>query len=96
MHRSIARRPAADDLCRTATAEAARGFENNALYLREPEEDHHDHATSRSEPRPGRCFYDVEIPAQQAVVRHVGKGQILRIVDLEGQQAVDTLFYNAA
>jgi urea carboxylase-associated protein 2 len=25
--------PGADDLCRTATAEAARGFENNALYL---------------------------------------------------------------
>ena len=24
----------ADDLCRTATAEARRGFENNALYLR--------------------------------------------------------------
>ena len=22
-----------DDLCRTATAEAARGFENNALYV---------------------------------------------------------------
>ncbi|HEY0293624.1 MAG TPA: urea amidolyase associated protein UAAP1 [Hansschlegelia sp.] len=26
--------PADDDLCRTATAEAARGFENNARYLR--------------------------------------------------------------
>jgi len=25
--------PAADDFCRTATAEAARGFENNATYL---------------------------------------------------------------
>lgn len=25
--------PAADDLCRTATAEAARAFENNAIYL---------------------------------------------------------------
>ena len=25
--------PAADDLCRTATAEAVRGFENNALML---------------------------------------------------------------
>ncbi|MCP1836213.1 urea carboxylase-associated protein 2 [Bradyrhizobium sp. USDA 4532] len=27
--------PAADDLCRTATAEAARAYENNALYLGE-------------------------------------------------------------
>jgi len=25
--------PAADDLCRTATAEAVRGFENNAFAL---------------------------------------------------------------
>jgi hypothetical protein len=28
-------KPTADDLCRTATAEAARGFENNAAYLRD-------------------------------------------------------------
>ncbi|MEN3350417.1 MAG: uncharacterized protein V7632_4052 [Bradyrhizobium sp.] len=28
--------PAADDLCRTATAEAVRAFENNALYLGKP------------------------------------------------------------
>ena len=27
------RRPPRDDLCRTATAEAIRGFENNALML---------------------------------------------------------------
>ncbi len=31
-------RPAADDLCRTATAEAIRAFENNALYLGETSE----------------------------------------------------------
>jgi urea carboxylase-associated protein 2 len=29
------KRPAADDLCRTATAEAARAFENNAIYFGE-------------------------------------------------------------
>ncbi|VIO78607.1 urea amidolyase associated protein UAAP1 [Bradyrhizobium ivorense] len=28
--------PAADDLCRTATAEAVRAFENNAMYLGQP------------------------------------------------------------
>ena len=31
-------KPAADDLCRTATAEAIRAFENNALYLGETSE----------------------------------------------------------
>jgi uncharacterized protein YcgI (DUF1989 family) len=30
--------PAADDLCRTATAEAARAFENNAFYFGETQE----------------------------------------------------------
>lgn len=33
-----AARPAADDLCRTATAEAIRAFENNALYFGETSE----------------------------------------------------------
>jgi hypothetical protein len=28
-------------------------------------------------------------------MREIGKGQVLRIVDLEGNQAADTLFYNA-
>ena len=30
--------PAADDLCRTATVEAIRAYENNALYLGETSE----------------------------------------------------------
>jgi uncharacterized protein len=34
-------------------------------------------------------------PAGEAWVKVVKKGQIFRIVDLEGNQAVDTLFYNA-
>src|SRR6266851_7793960 len=39
--------------------------------------------------------YDHVIPATAPWSRVVRRGQILRIVDLEGQQAVDTLFYNA-
>ncbi len=36
------------------------------------------------------------IPAGEPFLRRVERGQILRILDLEGNQAVDTLFYNAA
>jgi urea carboxylase-associated protein 1 len=39
--------------------------------------------------------YDFTIPANKPWSHLVSKGQVLRIVDLEGQQAVDTLFYNA-
>jgi len=39
--------------------------------------------------------YDHVIPATAPWSRVVRRGQVLRIVDLEGQQAVDTLFYNA-
>ncbi|MEQ8268799.1 MAG: urea carboxylase-associated family protein [Parvibaculum sp.] len=42
------------------------------------------------------AFYDFTVPALQPWSHLLKKGQILRIVDLEGQQAVDTLFYNAA
>ena len=35
------------------------------------------------------------IPAGEHWMRKVEKGQSLRILDLEGNQAVDTLFYNA-
>jgi urea carboxylase-associated protein 1 len=40
--------------------------------------------------------YDFVIPAREPWSRILRKGQVLRIVDLAGQQAVDTLFYNAA
>jgi urea carboxylase-associated protein 1 len=43
----------------------------------------------------GTAGYDHVIPATAPWSRVVRRGQILRIVDLEGQQAVDTLFYNA-
>lgn len=38
---------------------------------------------------------DTVIPAGEAWMGVVRTGQLLRIVDLEGNQAVDTLFYNA-
>jgi hypothetical protein len=40
--------------------------------------------------------YDHVIPAGDGWMHMIRKGQTLRIVDLEGNQAVDTLFYNAA
>lgn len=42
-----------------------------------------------------KAVYDFTIPANKPWSYVVEKGQILRIIDLEGQQAVDTLFYNA-
>jgi hypothetical protein len=39
--------------------------------------------------------YRCVVPAGEPWLREVPKGAYLRIVDLEGNQAVDTLFYNA-
>ena len=36
------------------------------------------------------------VPAGEPFMKEIRKGQVLRILDLEGNQAVDTLFYNAA
>ena len=44
---------------------------------------------------PGTAVYDHVIAARTPWSGLVRKGQTLRIVDLEGQQAVDTLFYAA-
>jgi urea carboxylase-associated protein 1 len=44
----------------------------------------------------GPVVLDEVVPARAPWTAVVGKGQTLRIVDLEGNQAVDTLFYNAA
>jgi len=41
------------------------------------------------------AIYDHTVPARQPWSHVVGAGQVLRIVDLEGQQAVDTVLYNA-
>lgn len=42
------------------------------------------------------AIYTFDIPAQHPWSRVLGKGQTLRIVDSEGQQAVDALLYCAA
>lgn len=42
------------------------------------------------------AIYDFTVPALRPWSHEVKKGQILRIVDLEGCQAVDTLFYSKA
>jgi urea carboxylase-associated protein 1 len=44
---------------------------------------------------PSRARLDVTIPAGEPWLQRLGKGQVLRIVDLEGNQAVDTVFFNA-
>lgn len=41
------------------------------------------------------AVYDYQLPAGEPWLYTVKAGQILRIIDLEGNQAVDTIFYNA-
>jgi hypothetical protein len=43
-----------------------------------------------------KAVYDFVVSPTRPWSGLVGRGQVLRIVDLEGQQAVDTLFYSAA
>ena len=43
----------------------------------------------------GNAIYNEVIPAGEPWVFEIKKGQTLRIVDLKGNQAADTLFYNA-
>jgi len=44
---------------------------------------------------PAHAIHRHVIPAGEPWVHEIAKGQYLRIVDLHGNQAVDTLFYNA-
>ena len=44
---------------------------------------------------PADAIYSEIIPAGESWIHPIAKGQTFRIVDLEGNQAVDTLFYNA-
>ena len=44
---------------------------------------------------PAKAIYRHVIPAGDAWIHEIKKGQHFRIVDLHGNQAVDTLFYNA-
>ncbi|MFM6931614.1 MAG: urea amidolyase associated protein UAAP2 [Novosphingobium sp.] len=43
----------------------------------------------------GTILHDVTVPARAPWLHHVAAGQTLRIVDLEGNQAVDFLLYSA-
>ena len=45
---------------------------------------------------PARALIDDLQPAGEPWMKEVKRGQIFRIVDLEGNQAVDTIFYSAA
>jgi urea carboxylase-associated protein 1 len=45
---------------------------------------------------PNDATMDVVVAAGEPWIGVVAEGQVLRIVDLEGNQAVDTLFYSAA
>jgi uncharacterized protein len=44
---------------------------------------------------PAQAVIDVVVPSGEPWVQRICRGQTLRIVDLEGNQAVDTIFYNA-
>ncbi len=45
--------------------------------------------------QPEEASFSARVPAGEPFVREVRRGETLRIVDLEGNQAVDTLFFNA-
>ncbi len=44
---------------------------------------------------PEGAAFSAHVPAGEPFVREVRRGETVRIVDLEGNQAVDTLFFNA-
>jgi hypothetical protein len=49
----------------------------------------------RSPRLPENAAFSAAVEAGDSFVRTIRRGQFIRIVDLEGNQAVDTLFYNA-
>lgn len=51
------------------------------------------HTESRLDP--ANAVYDLTLPAGDGWLHEIKRGQFFRIVDLDGNQAVDTLFYNA-
>jgi len=50
---------------------------------------------TESRKRPEDAVYDYVLQSGEAWMQEIAAGQTFRIVDLEGNQAVDTLFYNA-
>ena len=55
----------------------------------------HAHSLVESTLDPALAVYDRTVPAGEYWMHVITAGQTLRIVDLEGNQAADTLFYNA-
>jgi uncharacterized protein len=53
------------------------------------------HALTESRLDPARAVFNHIHPAGEGWVKMIQRGQTLRIVDLEGNQAVDTIFYSA-
>jgi uncharacterized protein len=45
---------------------------------------------------PDHAVYDLVLPAGDGWMHVIKRGQTFRILDLEGNQAIDTIFYNAA
>jgi urea carboxylase-associated protein 1 len=54
-----------------------------------------DHALTESPLDPAAAAHDAMVRSGEPWMKELRRGQTLRIVDLEGNQAVDTLFYNA-
>jgi urea carboxylase-associated protein 1 len=52
-------------------------------------------ALKPSELEPSRAVFDQIVESGLGFSKNIARGQTLRIVDLEGNQAVDTLFYDA-
>lgn len=51
---------------------------------------------TESKLNPARAIYDVTLPAGEGWLHEIKRGQIFRIVDREGNQSADTMFYSAA
>lgn len=43
-----------------------------------------------------KASYDLTLPAGEGWLREIKRGQVFRIVDVEGNQSADTMFYSAA
>jgi urea carboxylase-associated protein 1 len=54
-----------------------------------------EHALTESPLDPAAAVLDATVRAGEPWMKELRQGQTLRIVDLEGNQAVDTLFYNS-
>jgi urea carboxylase-associated protein 2 len=85
-----------DDAIRNATPEGLRAFLNVEIITAASKE----FASMSDDPHttglPGTIVHDEIVPSRAPWLHHVAAGQTLRIVDLEGNQAVDFLLYATA